>query len=203
MTHAAAFISAAERQRLRRRVLSLEYLTIAWNVAEGGISIVVGILAASVALFAFGLDSAVEVFASAVVVWQLHGAAREREQWALRLIGGAYLVVAVYIAADSARSLISRHHPGASPTGIVFMALTVLVMLVLGTTKRHFGRRLASATVLADAMFTLIDAALSAAVLVGLVLNAAAGWWWADPAMALVVSALAFREGLEGVRARA
>lgn len=203
MAHTAADVpalAADDRQALRRRAFLLEYATIAWNLFEGGASVAAGILAGSVALVAFGLDSMVEVFASAVVVWQMHGANEERETLALKLIGGAYLAVSLYVLQEAVRSLIAHHRADASPWGIALLCGTVAVMLLLALGKQRTGTRLRSATVLADARFSLIDAALAATVLVGLVLNAFAGWWWADQSLALAIAVLAAREGLEAMR---
>jgi len=182
---------------LRRRALALEFVTIAWNLLEGVLAIVAGLLAGSVALVAFGLDSSVEVFASAVVVWELRGVDRRRERRAVRAIGAAYLVVAVYILLDSGNALRIANRPEASPIGMLLLAATVLVMAVLGITKLRVGRELHSATVTADGRFSLVDGSLAGAVLVGLALTALFGWWWADALLAIGISLLAFREGRE------
>jgi divalent metal cation (Fe/Co/Zn/Cd) transporter len=194
-------VSPAVGASLHRRALWAEWLTIVWNAFEGAAAIFVGVSAGSVALVAFGLDSAIEVFASAVVVWQLVGAQADRERLALRLIGVSYLVVAVYILVDATDALVMRTHPGAAPLGVALTAGTVCVMTLLGAAKQRIGTQLASSTVLADARFSFVDAALAAAVLVGLSLNWLAGWWWADPALALLIAAVALREGVEGVQA--
>ena len=182
---------------LRRRALALEFVTIAWNLLEGVLAIVAGLLAGSVALVAFGLDSSVEVFASAVVVWELRGVDRRRERRAVRAIGAAYLVVAVYILLDSGNALRIANRPEASPMGMLLLAATVLVMAVLGIAKLRVGRELHSATVTADGRFSLVDGLLAGAVLVGLALTALLGWWWADALLAIGISLLAFREGRE------
>jgi divalent metal cation (Fe/Co/Zn/Cd) transporter len=182
---------------LRRRALALELATIAWNVLEGVMAIVAGLLAGSVALVAFGLDSSVEVFASAVVVWELRGVDRRRERRAVRAIGAAYLVVAVYILLDSGNALRIANRPEASPIGMLLLAATVLVMAVLGIAKLRVGRELHSATVTADGRFSLVDGSLAGTVLVGLALTAMLGWWWADALLAIGISLLAFREGRE------
>ena len=182
---------------LRRRALALEFVTIAWNLLEGVLAIVAGLLAGSVALVAFGLDSSIEVFASAVVVWELRGVDRRRERRAVRAIGAAYLVVAVYILLDSGNALRIANRPEASPMGMLLLAATVLVMAVLGIAKLRVGRELHSATVTADGRFSLVDGSLAGAVLVGLALTALLGWWWADALLAIGISLLAFREGRE------
>ncbi|HTE84029.1 MAG TPA: cation transporter [Dehalococcoidia bacterium] len=193
-------IRASARARLRERGFMLEYLTIGWNVFEGMGAIVAGLVAGSVALVAFGLDSTVEVFASSIVVWELRGASRERERRALRLIGGAYLVVASYVLWDAGQSLLAKHRAGVSPAGILLMVATVAIMLGLAIAKRRIGTKLLSQTVLADANFSFIDAALSTTVLAGLVLNALLGWWWADQTLAILLAGLAAREGIEALR---
>jgi divalent metal cation (Fe/Co/Zn/Cd) transporter len=189
-----------ERQSLRRRALLLERLTIGWNTIEGVAALAAGIMAGSVALVAFGLDSMVEIFASSVVLWELRGVERKRERLALRLIGGAYLVVAVYVLWDAVRSLVQRHHASASPAGIALMVATVIAMGLLALGKQRTGRRLGSATVLADARFSLIDGGLALAVLIGLLLNALFGWWWADETLAILIALFAAKEGVEALR---
>ncbi len=193
-------LDAAGIQRLRRWAFLLEYLTVAWNIFEGIAAILVALASGSVALLAYGLDSSVEVFASLVVVWELRGGERRRERSALRLIGGAYLVVAVFIFGYSLRSLANGHHPAGSPLGVALTAATVVAILALAAGKGWIGSRITSPTVLADARFSLIDGLLAATVLVGLVLNLVAGLWWADPVFAIVLAAAAGREGIESLR---
>jgi divalent metal cation (Fe/Co/Zn/Cd) transporter len=127
---------------------------------------------------------------------------RQREHRALRLIGVAYLVVAVYVGWDAIRSLVGGNRPEASPGGMVLLAATVLVMGVLGIAKLRVGRQLESPTVVADGRFSLIDGSLAVAVLAGLVLTAFFGWWWADGLLALLIAVVAFREGIEAWRRR-
>jgi divalent metal cation (Fe/Co/Zn/Cd) transporter len=182
---------------MQRRALLLEYITIAWNILEGIISMLLGFLAGSVSLFAYGLESSIEVFASCVTVWHLKGGKAKGEKVALKLIGGAYLIASAYIFLDAIQSLIKGHHPNATVLGIIFLIVTVFIMLVLGLMKKRVGNKLNNPVVLADAKFTLIDGALSAAVLLGLVLNAWFGWWWTDQALALFLSGVAFKEGIQ------
>jgi divalent metal cation (Fe/Co/Zn/Cd) transporter len=189
-----------DHRRHLRRAFQLEYITIAWNTLEGLVAIIAGVTAGSVALVAFGLDSSVEVFASIVVVLELRGADRSGERRALRLIGVGYLVVGVYVAWDTVTSIASGHRPDASPVGIVFLAVTVLVMLLLAAGKLRVGRAMDSPTVLADGRFSLIDGALAGSVLVGLILTAVLGWWWADAVLAGLIALLALREGVEAWR---
>jgi divalent metal cation (Fe/Co/Zn/Cd) transporter len=148
-----------------------------------------------VSLVAFGLDSSVEVFASAVVVWELRGADRRMERRAVRAIGAAYLVVAAYVFVDAANALRVANRPEASPIGMVLLAATVVVMVGLGIAKVRVGRRLGSQTVVADGRFSLVDGSLAGAVLTGLALSALFGWWWADALLAIAISVAAFREG--------
>jgi divalent metal cation (Fe/Co/Zn/Cd) transporter len=190
-------VVSSESSGLRRRALRLEYATIAWTVLEGLAAIAAGWLAGSVALVAFGLDSSVEVFASAVVVWELRGVDRGREGRALKAIGVAYLVVAAYILVDAGNALRIANRPEGSPVGMVLLSSTVVVMAVLGFAKLRVGRRLGSATVVADGRFSLVDGSLAGAVLVGLVATALLGWWWADALLAIGIALFAFREGRE------
>jgi divalent metal cation (Fe/Co/Zn/Cd) transporter len=185
------------RRSLVRRAFLLLYLTIAWNALEGAVAIAAGLSAGSVALVAFGLDSSVEVLASIVVVWELHAPDRTGEPLALRLIGLGYIVVALYVAWDTVNALTTGNRPAASPAGAVFLAATVAVMVGLGLGKIRVGRAIDSPTVQADGRFSLVDAALAGTVMVGLVLTAVLGWWWADAVLAGLISILALREGLE------
>lgn len=185
--------------KIYKKALLFEYLTIVWNILEGASCVGIGLLTGSVALVAYGLESSVEVFASSVVVWDLRGASKKREETALKLIGYAYLVVSAYIFFDAVKSIIEGQHPQKTTIGIIFIIATVFVMLTLGLIKRGIGKKMQSVTVLADSKFTLIDGALAGTVLVGLLFNALLGWWWMDQALALFLSGVAFREGLREV----
>jgi divalent metal cation (Fe/Co/Zn/Cd) transporter len=184
-----------DQQRLLRRGLRLEYLTLGWNVIGSVVVIVAAVAARSVALTGFGLDSLIEIFASVVVVWQLTGVSQARERQALRLIGGAFFALALYILGQSAVVLVAQAHPRHSGPGIVWLAATLAAMLLLSYGKRITGRQLGNAVLTTEARVTLIDAYLAAAVLVGLILNALAGWWWADPLAGLVIVYYGIREG--------
>ena len=194
--------SVPRRSASRRRALRLEYLTIAWNAVEGALAILAGILAGSIALTGFGLDSSIEVLASAVTTWQLRRPTRTRRDIALRVIGACYLVVALYVGVESSRRLVVGRRADASPLGVAVTAASVVAMTALGILKRRLARTLASSVLRAEANFSLLDAALSATVLVGLLADRALGWWWADPAAALTVAAVAGREGVDGLRRR-
>ena len=182
--------------RLRTRGLRLEYATLGWNVVGSVIVLAAAVAARSVALAGFGLDSLIEIVASLVVVWQLRDLqAVERERRALRIIGIAFLLLAVYIAAQSAYVLVTRAHPSHSLLGIVWLALTAAAMFALAAGKSSTGRALGSTVLQTEARVTVIDGLLAAVVLVGLILNAAAGLWWADPAAAFVIVYYGAREG--------
>lgn len=182
--------------RLLQRGLWLEYATLGWNVVGIGIVFAAAFAARSVALAGFGLDSVIEIFASVIVVWQLKGINANRERTALRLIGGAFFALALYILAQTAYVLLSGSRPNTSSLGIVWLAATLVAMLLLSVGKRATGTRLGNAVLMTEAHVTLIDAYLAAAVLVGLILNALFGWWWADPIAGLVIVYYGIREGL-------
>lgn len=180
---------------LLRRGLMLEYATLTWNVVGTTVLILASVSVGSVALAGFGVDSLIEVVASAVVVWQLKGEAGSgRERRALRIIAIAFLLLAIYIAVQSVLTFASHSHPGHSTLGIVWLAVTVLAMFALAAGKRDTGKRLSNPVLKTEARVTVIDGALAAAVLAGVVLNAAFGWWWADPLSALVVLVYGLRE---------
>ena len=195
-----ATVRVADRARWRRTALALAWATIAWNSLEAIIAIASGAEAGSIALVGFGLNSIVEVGSALVVVWQFSGADAEREQRALKLIAGSFFVFAVYVAGQAVWDLIARSEPAESVPGIVLAALSLMVMPVLAVAKRRVGRRMSSRTVVADSGQTMLCSYLSAILLIGLVANATLGWWWADPVAALVIAALAVREGGEAWR---
>jgi divalent metal cation (Fe/Co/Zn/Cd) transporter len=187
--------AASTRRMLLRRGLMLEYATLTWNVVGTTVLILASVSVGSVALAGFGVDSLIEVVASAVVVWQLKGEAGSgRERRALRIIAIAFLFLAIYIAVQSVLTFASHSHPGHSTLGIVWLAVTVLAMFALAAGKRDTGKRLSNPVLKTEARVTVIDGALAAAVLAGVVLNAAFGWWWADPLSALVVLVYGLRE---------
>ncbi|HZS86596.1 MAG TPA: cation transporter [Chloroflexota bacterium] len=183
------------KEALLRRGLYLEYATLGWNVVGVVVVVAAAVAAHSVALAGFGLDSLIEIFASVVVVWQLTGTHLDRERAALRLIGGAFFALAVYILGQTAYTLLTGSHPAPSPGGIAWLAATLVAMLLLAQGKRITGRQLGNPVLSTEARVTLIDAALAAAVLVGLTLNALLGWWWADPLAGLVIVYYGLTEG--------
>jgi divalent metal cation (Fe/Co/Zn/Cd) transporter len=182
--------------RLRRRGFRLEYATLGWNVAGSAIVLFAAVEARSVALAGFGLDSLIEILASLVVIWQLQDMqAVARERRALRIIGVAFLVLAVYIAGQSAYVLAASAQPQQSILGIVWLALTAAAMFALAAGKRVTGQALGNRVLQTEARVTVIDGLLATAVLLGLVLNAVLGWWWADPVAAFVIVYYGLREG--------
>jgi len=190
-------VPPAELARLRRRGFALEYASMAWMVAEAAIAITAGVLASSIALTGFGLDSVIEFFAAVIVIWQLRGDGEDRETPAVRLIGVTFFALAAYLTAESIRDLVTRARPGESIAGLAITAAALAVMPLLAIAKRRTGQALGSRTLIADSAETAFCATTSAATLAGVGLNTALGWWWADPAAALAIAALAVKEGLE------
>ena len=200
--------SGTARDALVRRGLWLSYLTIAYNALEAAVSLIAGLLAGSVALVGFGADSVIEVSASIAAQWRLRRdfdhARRERvERVTLRVIGWSFLALAAYVLIDSGRALWYRERPDRSVTGIVILALSVIVMPLLARAKRGVAAGLESRALEADAKQTSLCAYLSAIALAGVVLNAMLGWWWADPVVALVMVPIIAKEGIESVRGEA
>ncbi|MGZ3617399.1 MAG: cation transporter [Ktedonobacteraceae bacterium] len=186
--------------QLIRRGLLLEYLTLGWNVVGVIIVVAAAYMARSVALAGFGLDSLIEIFASIVVVWQLLGINQHRERLALCLIGAAFFALAVYILAEIIVTLLTQTHPQPSMVGIVWLAATFIVMLLLAYGKHVTGKQLSNVVLMTEGHVTLIDAYLAGAVLIGLILNALFGWWWADPLASLVIVYYGIREGIHAWR---
>ena len=190
-----------------RRGRWLTWATIAYNCLEGLLSIGSGILAGSVSLIGFGVDSFIEVSASLTAVWRLHvdrdASRRERaERLAQRLIGLSFLALAGYVAVEATRSLVTRTEPDASPIGIGIAAASLIVMPLLARAKRRVAARLSSGALGAEARQTEICMYLSAILLGGLGLNAAFAWWWADPVAGIAMTPFIAWEGIEGLRGR-
>jgi divalent metal cation (Fe/Co/Zn/Cd) transporter len=184
-----------------RRALRLEYLTVAWNVMEVGVTVALGIAAGSLALVAFGLDSCVEIFASSVVLWHLRDEGTEhRTRRAMGFVALAFFLLAAVLAAGAVRSLVSGDEAGESPLGIAYLALTVAVMFTLSWRKRIVSRALDNHPLEHEARITFLDGLLASGVLTALVVNVAFGWWWADPLAALAVAVAAIPEGLDAWR---
>ncbi|WP_251856786.1 cation transporter [Herbiconiux sp. L3-i23] len=193
---------STERTRvLRRRIKVVVAVTIVYNLVEAVVAVSAGAAASSVALIGFGLDSTVEVLSAAAVAWQFTRTDPERyEKPTLRVIAVAFFALAAYVTGSSVAALVSGEQADHSATGIVLTAVSVALMPFLSLIERRAGRELGSATAVADSTQTLLCALLSAAVLIGLVLNVLFGWWWADSIAALVVVVFAIREGVEAWR---
>jgi divalent metal cation (Fe/Co/Zn/Cd) transporter len=189
------------RDVLQRRIRWIVAATIGYNLIEAVVAITAGALASSRALIAFGLDSTIEVLSAAAVAWQF--TRRDPERWekgTLRVIAIAFFALAAYVTATSLLALVARNEVEHSTLGIIITALSVIIMPFLSLAERRAGRELGSATAVADSKQTLICTYLSAAVLIGLILNSLLGWWWADAVAGLVIAGFAVREGIEAWR---
>ena len=192
---------ASRRVVLQRRIRAVVYVTIAYNVIEAIIALAAGSAASSAALIGFGLDSIVEVVSAAAVAWQFAAPDPERrERTALRIIAVSFFALAAWVSVDAVLSLAGVREPAPSPVGIALAAVSLVVMPVVSWIERRAGRELGSASAVADSKQTLICSYLSAALLVGLLLNALLGWAWADAVAALVIAGFAVREGVEAWR---
>ncbi len=169
----------------------------AWMIVEAAVAIAAGIAASSVALVGFGLDSVIEFCAAVIVVWQLRGDGKERQTRAVKLIGVTFFLLAAYLAVESIRDLAVQARPEQSVPGLAVSAAALVVMPMLALAKHRTGRALGNRTLIADAAESGFCAYTSGATLLGVALNTGLGWWWADPAAALVIAALAVKEGLE------
>ena len=194
-------VPISDRTQLQRVALRLEYGTIAWNIGEAVLTLVLGAVASSLALIGFGAVSVVEVFASVVVVWHLRPDHEvdhpHRTRLALRLVGVAFGILAAALALVAISDLVTGRHPDESPWGIAYLFLAALVMFGLARVKRRVAERLESAPLQSEATMTLLDGFLATATLIGLALNALIGWWWADPTAALIVAVAAANEARE------
>jgi divalent metal cation (Fe/Co/Zn/Cd) transporter len=191
----------ARHERLRRRAIQLEWMTNGWNLMEVVVTVTLGLLAGSLALIAFGLDSMIEVFASTVVIWRLRHVGPDpgdaRTHRALRLIAVAFWVLAAYLVVASTRSIVLGEQPDSSPVGIAYMALTACAMFALATWKRRIARALVSEALDREAEVTYLDSVLSVGILIALVVGPALGWWWADAVAAFGVGCYAAYAGVE------
>lgn len=201
MTATAPAQAADRRIVLQRRIRWIVTATIVYNLVEAVVAITAGTIASSAALVAFGLDSTIEVLSAAAVAWQF--TRRDPERWekgTLRVIAIAFFALAAYVSISSVLALTAWTEVEHSTLGIVITALSVGIMPFLSLAERRAGRELGSASAVADSKQTLICTYLSAAVLIGLVLNSLFGWWWADAVAGLVIAAFAIREGVEAWR---
>jgi divalent metal cation (Fe/Co/Zn/Cd) transporter len=199
-------LSPPERDRLVRRARLLAWGGIGWHFTEAAIAVGAGIAASSIALVGFGADSLIEALAGFILIWRFagrraHSEAAERR--AQQLIAGSFFVLAAYVGVEAVRTVVAADEPQVSWVGIGLAAFTALTMPLLAVAKRRVGQQLGSSATVSEGVQNLVCAYLSVALLVGLVANAAFGWWWADPAAALVIAAVAAREGVESWRGEA
>jgi divalent metal cation (Fe/Co/Zn/Cd) transporter len=193
------------RAALERRARLLAWVGNGWHVIEFAIALAAGIAAGSIALVGFGIDSVIEALAGGVIVWLFtggRGASHAAERRAQQLIAASYAILVAYIGVEATRDLFGSHHPEASWIGIGLAAFTAPTMPLLARAKRNVGRKLNSSATVSEASQNMICAYLSIALLVGLLANALFGWWWADPAAALLIAAVAAREGIESWRGK-
>jgi len=193
-------VREAARRELLRRGVALEVATLGWNVVGVGVLAAAALAARSVAIAGFGLDSLIEIGASTVVLWELGSVDEARRERALRLIGLAFGALSLYLGVQSSLLLAERFHARHSPLGIGWTAATAVVMFALAAAKEDTGRRLANPVLATEGRVTLVDGLLATAVLLGLVLNAAVGWWWADPAAGYVLLAYGLKEARGALR---
>lgn len=192
-----------ERTVLERRAKLLAWTGNVWHVVEFAIAVGAGIAAGSVALVGFGFDSAIEALSGGVIVWLFsggRGVSHTAERRAQQLIAISYALLVAYVGVEAIRDLLGSHHPEASWIGIGLAAFTAPTMPLLACAKRDVGRKLSSSATVSEAGQNMICAYLSLALLVGLLANAVLGWWWADPAAALVIAAVAGKEGIDAWR---
>jgi divalent metal cation (Fe/Co/Zn/Cd) transporter len=189
--------------RLARRARWLSWASLAWMAAEGGIAVAAAVMAGSVALLGFGLDSVIEGLASVIVVWRFTGArtlSETAERRARKAVAVTFFLLAPYITVDAVRGLAAGEHPQTTWLGIGLAVTSLVVMPLLGTAKKKIGCRLHSAATSGEGTQNILCAYLAAAVLAGLLGNTWLGWWWLDPAVGLLIAALAIREGAEAWR---
>jgi len=189
-----------ERDRLVRRAKALSWLSLVWMTVEGAVAITAALVAGSVALLGFGIDSAIEAVGSVIVIWRFTGPRRmseHSERQAQKAVAVSFFLLAPYIAQDAIRALIAGDRPSTSWVGIGLAVSSIVVMPLLGRAKQRVGERLDSGATASEGAQNLLCAYMAAGVLVGLAANAVLGWWWLDPVIALVIAAIAIREGRE------
>jgi divalent metal cation (Fe/Co/Zn/Cd) transporter len=182
---------------LRRRGLQLAWFIIVWDVIEGIVAVTAGLLAGSIALVSFGIDSAIEVFAASIVVWQLRGGGEKRRGAALRLIAPTFFLLAIYVSYEAIGDLISGSKADPSPLGLGLNVVALAMMVPVAIMQGRTGRALDNDVLVAQAQETWISNALSVSLLIGLGANALFGWWWADPVAALLIALVAVYSGIE------
>jgi divalent metal cation (Fe/Co/Zn/Cd) transporter len=196
-------IAPAPRESLVRRARFLARVGLAWHAVEAAVAIAAGVAASSIALIGFGADSVVESIAGVVLLWRLsdeRSQSEEAEHRAQRLIGLTFWLIAAYVGVEAIRSLVAGDEPSVSYVGIALAAVTLVTMPPLAAAKARVAHQLGSAATRSEGRQNLLCAYLSAALLIGLGANAAFGWWWADPATALLIVGVALNEGREAWR---
>lgn len=193
---------SSPRAALAQKGRRLEYFTLSWNLIEAGVAIGSGIAAGSIALFGFGIDSVIECLSGGILLWRLrtHEADERRERRACILVGVSFLLLAIYVAADSILTLVTREKPGESLTGIALACASLVVMPLLARAKRRLAAEMGIQSLDADSRQTSLCAWLSAVLLGGLVVNAAWAWWWADPVAGLIMVVLILKEAVTAFR---
>jgi divalent metal cation (Fe/Co/Zn/Cd) transporter len=196
---------AATRRTVVDRGRRLEYFTIGWNSLEGLVAVIAGVIAGSISLVGFGMDSFIEVTSGATLLWRMSVDAdeesRERnERLSIRIVGTCFIALAMYVTCEAISDLLGRKPPEHSIPGIVLACVSLVVMPILSSAKKKVGSQLGSAAMKADAKQTDFCVYLSAILLAGLLLNAIFGWWWADPVAALIMVPIIAKEGYEGIR---
>jgi divalent metal cation (Fe/Co/Zn/Cd) transporter len=202
-TPATVAITRERYVHLAGRVKLLSWLSLAWMTVEGAVAILAGIAASSIALIGFGLDSAIEGFASVIIIWRFTGNrvfSHAAEQRAQRLVAVQFFLLAPYVAYESIRTLLGGEHPDATWVGVGLAAGSVILMPVLGITKQRLADQLGSVATRGEGRQNMLCAYLAGALLLGLLGNALAGAWWLDPAVGLLVGAVAVKEGVESWR---
>lgn len=200
--HSASYVEdPARRRKLGQRAQLLAAVSVLYNAVEAVVAITAGLVAGSIALVGFGLDSIVEVSSGLIILWQFrHHLPESRERRALRLMALSFFALAAYVTFESVRALAVGHDAASSPVGIGLAIASLVIMPFLSWAQRRTGRSLGSNAVVADSSQTALCAYLSAVLLAGLLLNATLGWSWADPVAGLVIAAVAVREGREAWR---
>lgn len=200
--------ATVSRAVIAERGKRLEYFTIVWNCLEGLVAVIAGALAGSISLVGFGIDSFIEVTSGATLLWRMAVDSDEQdrehnERLSLRIVGACFIALSAYIAYESISDLIGRKAPERSIPGIILACISMVVMPLLSRAKKDVGRKLGSAAMNADARQTDFCVYLSGILLVGLVLNASLGWWWADLVAALIMAPIIAKEGIDGVKGKA
>jgi divalent metal cation (Fe/Co/Zn/Cd) transporter len=196
----------AEREALVRRARVLAWLGLGWHLVEAAVALAAGVVAGSIALVGFGVDSLIEAAAGVVVLWLMaarRSASPSAERRAQQLIAGSFLLLAAYVGVEALRDLIAGHHPHASWVGVGLSVVTLATMPPLAAAKRRVGERLGSSATASESRQTMLCAYMSAALLAGLLANAVVGWWWADPVVALGIAGVALREARDAWRGEA